>query len=81
MPFGPFFADFAASDLKLIIEIDGASHESKEEYDRSRDRFMMEEGWTVLRYTEEQVNSALDDVLADIHNKLTHHLPPEDPSS
>jgi very-short-patch-repair endonuclease len=39
---GPFVADFACLEVLLVIEIDGATHSTKEEieYDAGRTRFL-----------------------------------------
>jgi very-short-patch-repair endonuclease len=40
MPVGPFFADFLCRELRLVIELDGFSHDLEPERDASRDRWM-----------------------------------------
>jgi very-short-patch-repair endonuclease len=35
-PLGPFIVDFYCAKLKLAIEIDGSSHDGREEYDARR---------------------------------------------
>ena len=47
LPIGPYF-DFACREQRLVIELDGSQHLDSE-YDRRRDKFMVEEGWSVLR--------------------------------
>lgn len=47
LPIGPYFADFACREARLVV--DGSQH-FESEYDRKRDRFMVEEGWSVLRF-------------------------------
>jgi len=66
MPVGPYFADFACTEFRCIIEIDGSSHEAKETYDFARDEFMAKDGWKVLRFTEAQVRADLEAVLQAI---------------
>lgn len=48
---GPFWADFALPDYKLVIELDGATYHQDKEKDRRRDAFMKKKGWKVLRFT------------------------------
>ena len=60
-PIGPFIADFACPELNCVIEDDGGYHECVEASDRSRQAFLENEGWRVLRFTNEDV---LDDVEA-----------------
>jgi very-short-patch-repair endonuclease len=49
LPIGPYFADFACRESRLVIELDGSQHVDSE-YDGRRDKFMVEEGWSVLRF-------------------------------
>ena len=50
-PIPPYTADFCCVVLKLIIEIDGEDHftESGRQRDQSRDHFLAERGYCVLR--------------------------------
>jgi very-short-patch-repair endonuclease len=48
LPIGPYIADFACRQAKLIVEIDGGQH-SESRRDRVRDRWLSEQGWTVFR--------------------------------
>jgi len=84
MAVGPYFADFACPEFRCIIEIDGASHEVKELYDKKREEFLEMDGWTVIRFTEAQVHGdlegmleavgvALDDRRRPPHPTLSHH--------
>jgi very-short-patch-repair endonuclease len=36
-PIGPFFADYYCHEAKLIVELDGMSHDSRGEADRRRE--------------------------------------------
>lgn len=44
-----FFGDFVSLEYSFVIEIDGSSHQGKEEYDRLRDQFLESFGFQVLR--------------------------------
>jgi very-short-patch-repair endonuclease len=48
---GPFIADFYCAELKLVIEIDGAHHESPVmyDYDSARTKQLRSRGITVVR--------------------------------
>ena len=48
LPIGPYFADFACRQARLIVELDGGQH-ADSVHDRQRDRFLEQEGWRVLR--------------------------------
>jgi len=57
-PVGKYYADFAIREKKIAVEIDGQDfHSSKEQRtrDASRDRFFIEQGWTVLRFTGTEI--------------------------
>jgi very-short-patch-repair endonuclease len=47
-PIGPYIADFACRQAKLVVEIDGGQH-SESERDALRDEWLRREGWTVFR--------------------------------
>lgn len=55
-----FIVDFACTKARLVVEIDGASHEGRERHDAARDRGLQRLGWRVLRVQEQ-------DVFEDIH--------------
>ena len=58
---GPFFADFAARRIRVVVEIDGPFHESS--YDDRRDEYMCALGWKVLRIPAVEVDEDLDRVV------------------
>jgi very-short-patch-repair endonuclease len=58
-----YIVDFYCFKLKLIIEIDGYSHQFKAEEDKERDLKLLEVGFTVLRFEEGEVRHNLDLVL------------------
>jgi very-short-patch-repair endonuclease len=45
-----YIVDFYCSKLKLVIEIDGTSHEGKEEYDKERESVLKSLELKVLHY-------------------------------
>ncbi len=62
VPFRNYIADFACLSAKLIIELDGESHDFQERQraDRNRDDFFESEGFAILRFTNDQVLSNLE---------------------
>jgi len=62
MPLGPYFADFLCRELKLVIELDGWSHETRQAHDAVRDRWLREAGYRVLRFTNADVADNLEGV-------------------
>ena len=63
-----YIADFACLDLRLVIEVDGITHETEEaaERDRQRDRDLEAVGFNVLRFSNWEVLNRIDDVSAII---------------
>ncbi len=74
-----YIVDFYCFKLKLIIEIDGYSHNFKPGEDKKRDIELTCLGFTVLRFSEGEVKNNLDSVLQSlsvfIENKLEQHTP------
>ena len=58
-----YIVDFVCRKLKLIIEIDGYSHNFKYNKDIIRDKRLVELGYTVLRFSESEIRYRLDDVV------------------
>ena len=48
-PIGPFVADFYCPAAKLVIEIDGATHDERGNFDARRDTYMISLGLKVVR--------------------------------
>lgn len=61
-----FILDFYCCELRLGIEIDGSSHNGREEYDEIRSDSLSERGILIIRYRNEDVEKNLEDVIADI---------------
>jgi very-short-patch-repair endonuclease len=64
LPIGKFIADFACRELKLIIEVDGATHGDHHDvaYDNKRTAILERSGWTVIRVQNIDVFNHLNDV-------------------
>jgi len=69
---GPFFADFCCREAKLIIEIDGVTHETPEELasDNHRTAWLEAQGYRVIRFRNEELMGDLDAVLERIRLNL-----------
>ncbi len=59
-PIDNYIVDFFCSKLKLVIEIDGISHNDKAEYDHSRSKKLESLGLSIVRFYD-------NDVKKDIH--------------
>jgi len=64
-----YIADFYASSVKLIVEVDGAWHATRRA-DTRRDRVLSRAGYRVLRVSSEEVLTALPAVLAKVREAL-----------
>ena len=73
-PIGSYIADFACSEAKLVVELDGATHSTAEEraHDAQREGFMQSQGWSLVRFWNADVYENLDGVL----NSIFQRLPP-----
>ena len=67
-----YIVDFCCAEKQLVIELDGAQHyeEEAKERDVLRDAFLEELGYTVLRYTNHEINSNFEGVCLDICRHL-----------
>jgi len=77
LPIGPYFADFACREAKLVVELDGSQHEGRG-YDRVRDEFMRQRGFSVLRFWSGDVRKELanicETILAAIDGRLAQDV-------
>jgi very-short-patch-repair endonuclease len=54
-PVGPFFADFACWQARLIVELDGGQHSVQVAYDQQRTHFLEQQCFTVIRFWNDEV--------------------------
>lgn len=67
-PIGNYILDFFCHELELGIEVDGHTHESEivKRKDTRKEKYMNEQGITVLRFTDDEVFGNLDLVVKKI---------------
>jgi primosomal protein N' (replication factor Y) len=53
-PVGPFFADFAAVERRLIVEADGGQH-ADSHADARRTAWLESQGWRVIRFWNNEI--------------------------
>ena len=73
-PIGPYIADFACRERRLIVELDGSQH-CESEHDRKRDAYLISLGYRVLRFWNAEVLRNMDDVLETIFAALASTSP------
>ena len=61
-PIQKYIVDFYSSKLKLVIEIDGSSHYSKEEKDKKRQEELEESGLSFLRFDDLAIKFKMEEV-------------------
>ena len=67
-PVGPFIADFVCLELKLIIEADGGQHGN--EADAKRNAWFKGQGFTVLRFWNNEILGQTEAVLERIRQTV-----------
>ena len=75
-PVGPYVADFACLSLRIIVEIDGATHRSAEEvaHDAKRDAYLRRQGFRILRFWNSAVYENLPGVLYAIWTAMDEEI-------
>ncbi len=74
-PLGPYIVDFCCAALRLVIEVDGESHQEQRSYDEARTLHLSAYGYRVMRFTNDQVLKTLDQVLDAIEQALEIQAP------
>jgi len=77
VPMHKYIADFVCHSHRLIVELDGESHdfESRIQQDAERDAWFVSQGYTVVRFTNEQVLTNLEGVVEAIRAEASKHPP------
>ncbi|MEL7222108.1 MAG: tRNA uridine-5-carboxymethylaminomethyl(34) synthesis GTPase MnmE [Bacteroidota bacterium] len=76
---GYFIADFYCAEKKLVVEVDGGYHQLPEVKitDAERTKVLNENGYQVIRFTNEEVENSITTVVEKIEKSLT--VPPSLP--
>ena len=69
---GDYIVDFICLEENLVIELDGGHHADKKVYDEARTSALQREGFTVVRFWNDEVLCHIDDVLESIRRILRH---------
>jgi len=71
VPIGPFIVDFYSPSCKLVVEIDGDTHDETEAEDATRSLWLERQGYRVVRFTNDDVEKGLDAGLQEIVDAAT----------
>lgn len=63
-PIGNYIADFFCKELKLVIEVDGFTHQFEKviKKDKKKDEYFLEIGISILRFDDEDVMNEIENV-------------------
>jgi very-short-patch-repair endonuclease len=80
-PVGPFFADLACIEAKLIVELDGGQHldEEAEGADQRRTDALSKHGFHVVRFSNRDMLARTESVMSAILDWLVLHHPHPNP--
>ena len=73
---GKYIADFYCPERKLVVEIDGGQHAEQAEADQRRTKFLLQRGYRVLRFWDNDVLVNTDAVMERIAEALSDPHPP-----
>lgn len=78
---GNYIVDFYCPELKFIIEIDGATHETEKEldYDQKREDYFKSLGLQIKRYYNVAIKEGLDSVIKDLQDYILKINHPQTP--
>lgn len=73
---GDYIVDFCSLEKRVVIELDGGQHQQSKEADVARDKFLVERGYSVLRFWNHDVLENTKSVLEKIYTKISPTQPP-----
>ncbi len=78
-PVGGFIPDFVCLEKNVIIEIDGSYHNTEEQqkFDLAREEWLKENGFTMIRFTNDEVINNVSAVLQKIREAVPNPSPLE----
>ena len=71
---GSYILDFAIPKLKIDVEVDGENfHPIGNNYDRKRNWFLRNRGWTILRFRGNEIKNNIQSCISEI-NRVVRRL-------
>ena len=74
-PIADYIVDFVCFEKKVVVELDGGQHAGQKTADEKRDQFLKTNGFTVLRFWNNDVFDNLSGVLEKISQACLHPSP------
>ncbi|MBL8573403.1 MAG: endonuclease domain-containing protein [Hyphomicrobiaceae bacterium] len=76
VPIGPYIVDFVCHEARLVVELDGESYDFEDiaAADLVRERWLLENGYRMLRFSNRDVLSNLEGAL--LHIRMEAGKPP-----
>ncbi len=70
---GPYLADFACHERRLVIEVDGGGHAERDRMiaDAARTEFLNSRGYRVLRFWNNDVLNDIDAVMIAVYEAMS----------
>ncbi|MEW6516849.1 MAG: DUF559 domain-containing protein [candidate division FCPU426 bacterium] len=73
-PLGNYIVDFISLEKKLVIELDGGQHVENKDEHQERDGWLKAQGFTVLRFWNNEVLTNVEGVLKTIQRQVSRPL-------
>ena len=74
---GPYIADFACIERRLIVELDGGQHVERQGYDVRRTEYLVARGFHVIRFWDNEALTQTDAVLETVLRELEKRPSPQ----
>ena len=65
-PMGPYVVDFFCASVRVVVELDGRSHDERTAEDRERQDYLERQGLRVIRFANDHLLADLDGVVEAI---------------
>lgn len=75
----PYIVDFYCAEAKLVVEIDGITHEGEksQQYDKKRELYLQSKGYAVVRYGVQHIYEDREAIAQDIAKHCNKLLSPQ----
>ncbi|MGZ3237762.1 MAG: endonuclease domain-containing protein, partial [Burkholderiaceae bacterium] len=78
-PFENFILDFVCLEKMIVVEVDGSQYIERQTHDEARTRALVDAGFQVLRFWNNEVLNQMDEVVQSIWNVLNPSPPQPSP--